>query len=191
LLSILDTEGDQRLTGLNPRKDYQRVFLHWHLSEECRIPGTAIEADLSRQTPATVPVTHYFDVKRVCRNCGRPFIFFAEEQKQWYQELGFPLEADAVRCPPCRKRLQQIARNRERYEQLFHLPARTLHETLEMADCCLTLIEEAVFYKRQMDRVRMLLNSVPEEKRSGQRYSNLVARLHIIETEANDGPSPL
>src|SRR5262249_1916680 len=129
------------------------------------IPGTAIAADLSRQTPATVPVTHYYDIDKVCRDCGRKFIFFAEEQKHWYEELGFPLEAEAIRCPPCRKRLQRIGRIRKRYEQLFPLHLRTLEETLEMADCCLTLVEEGVFHLRQTERVRMLLKRVQEQTR--------------------------
>ena len=82
-----------RVTGLNPDTNYADVFLHWHSGKEYRIPNTAIPADLSRQAKATVPVTHYFDVRRQCRDCGRPFIFFAEEQKYWYEELKFKLDA--------------------------------------------------------------------------------------------------
>ena len=41
-------------------------------------------------------MTHYFDAKRVCRKCERPFLFFAEEQKYWYEDLRFPLEADCL-----------------------------------------------------------------------------------------------
>ena len=48
-----------------------KVFLHWHSGPGVRVPNTAVAADLSRQKPATVPVTHYFDAKRVCRKCGR------------------------------------------------------------------------------------------------------------------------
>jgi hypothetical protein len=92
-----------RITGLNPESDFTtgKPFLHWNATE--RIPNTAVEADLSRQSRATVPVTHYYDVKRTCRDCARPFIFFADEQKHWYEELKLPLEADCVRCVPCRK----------------------------------------------------------------------------------------
>jgi len=97
-------------TGLNPETDFGGdIFLHWHSPRECRIPNTAIASDLSRQTEATIPVTHYYDVKRQCRDCGKPFIFFAQEQKHWYEELKFPLEADCVRCSSCRKREQGIA----------------------------------------------------------------------------------
>ncbi|WP_366929827.1 zinc-ribbon domain containing protein [uncultured Thiodictyon sp.] len=86
-----------RMTGLNPDTNYTDVFLHWHSAKECRIPNTAIRADLSRQTPATVQVTHYFDVRRQCRDCDKPFIFFAEEQKYWYEILGFGLDSGLFR----------------------------------------------------------------------------------------------
>ena len=84
-----------RITGMNPETVYGGdVFIHWHSSKKCRIPNTAILADLSQQTPATVPVTHYYDVKRHCLDCGRSFLFFAEEQKHWYEVLGFGLDSD-------------------------------------------------------------------------------------------------
>ena len=86
-----------RITGLNPETDHAaRVFLHWHSPQWSRIPNTAILADLSRQSTATVPVTHYFEVKRRCRDCGKPLIFFAVEQQYWYEELGFGLDSDCV-----------------------------------------------------------------------------------------------
>jgi hypothetical protein len=144
-------------TGLNPQTDFAgNIQLHWHSPEECRIPNTAIAADLSRQTEATLPVTHYYDVKRQCRDCGKPFIFFALEQKHWYEDLNFPLEVDGVRCICCRKRQQGIARKRERYEELFHVLSRSTDENLEMAECCLSLIEEGIFNRRQTQQARRL-----------------------------------
>lgn len=203
-----------RFTGLDPNPDAPEVHLHWNtgcltqaqlrtmerLLGWCPafpddgtrvVRGTAVAADLSRQTPATVPVTHYYDVDKVCRDCGRRFIFFADEQKHWYEELGFPLEADAVCCTPCRKRLQRVARMRARYEQLVHVPLRTTEETLEMADCCLGLIEEAIFHPRQTQRVRMLLNRIPGDRRSEQRFQELKGRVRAAETmgKVDDPPN--
>jgi Probable zinc-ribbon domain len=175
-----------RITGLNPETDYGGdVFLHWHSPKECRIQNTAIPADLSRQSPATVPVTHYFDVKRQCRDCGRPFIFFAEEQKYWYEDLGFPLESDCVRCVVCRKKQQGIEHKRERYEELFHVVDRTIEQNLELADCCLSLVEAAVFHKRQLQQMRMILKKLPSEltERTGARFNELWSRLLALETE--------
>lgn len=169
------------VTGLNPQSDFTtgKPFLHWNAAE--RIPNTAVEADLSRQPRATVPVTHYYDVKRECRDCGRPFIFFAQEQKHWYEELGLPLEADCVRCVPCRKRQHGIAAKRERYEELFHIVERTADENAEMAECCLSLIEEGVFSTRQAEHVRQLLKQAEAQGGATKACEDLRKRLAVLE----------
>jgi hypothetical protein len=48
-----------------------------------------------------------------------------------------------------------------------------------MADACLSLIESGIFAVRQTERVRMLLNSIPEdaEVRVSVRFTDLVKRL--------------
>lgn len=168
-----------RITGLNPENDLAtgRVFLHWHSPEGVRIPDTAIQADLSRQMPATVPVTHYFDAKRRCVDCGRPFIFFAAEQKYWYEELGFPLESDCVRCVGCRKKEQGLELKRLRYEEFFHEQERTSEQELEMVECALSLAEAGVFGKRQLERVRAILKRIPP----GPKQQDLWERVHALE----------
>ena len=168
-----------RFTGLNPVSDYAtgKVFLHWHSGPDVRIPNTAIAADLSRQKPATVAVTHYFDAKRVCVDCRRPFIFFAEEQKYWYEELGFPLEVDCVRCVPCRKKQQGLDAARQRYEELFHVQQRTPEQDLEMAECSLLLVEAGLFGKRQLERIRGILNKAP----SNNKLQSLRKRLDALD----------
>lgn len=199
-------------TGLNPdpfspdvrlqwhtwsRREFAARFqtpvgdVYWSYRKTKRIPNTAIAADLSRQTPATVSVTHYFDLERICCDCERPFIFFAEEQKHWYEELGFGLDSDCVRCVDCRKRQQGIARKRQRYEDLFHVPNRSDDENLEMADCCLSLIESETFSTRQTQRVRMLLKTVSTGANDAakSRTNELLARVRAIETQ-NDAQPP-
>ena len=154
------------ITGLDPQPDYAtaRIFLHWHSPEGVRIPNTAIAADLSRQQPATIPVTHYFDAKRQCVECRKPFIFFAAEQKHWYEELGFPLESDCVRCILCRKKQQRLVASRQRYEDLFHIQDRTPEQNLEMAECSRSLFEAGVFGERQLERMRGLLKKAPQAR---------------------------
>lgn len=169
-----------RITGLNPENDYTaaKVFLHWHSPPGVRIPNTAIAADPSRQGPATIPVTHYFDARRQCADCRKPFIFFAAEQRYWYEELGFPLESDCVRCAPCRKKQQGVESARQRYEDLFHLQDRTPEQNLEMVECSLKLVEGGLFGRRQLDRVRGILKKVPADP-SVQR---LKERLNALES---------
>jgi hypothetical protein len=203
------------ITGLDPSPMDRDVHLHWNAvaqneivarfksitgkkwpygdlssygSRTKRIADTAIPADLTRQTPATVPVTHYFDLERKCRDCDRPFIFFAAEQKHWYEELGFGLDSDCVRCVECRKRQQGIARQREIYESLFHIPNKTADQLLQMASACLSLIESGVYTARQTERVRMLLNAVPDDAnvREGLEYTDLVVR--VLAAEKRSGP---
>jgi hypothetical protein len=172
-----------RLTGLNPATRYHTkagepiIKLHWHSGPDRRIPNTAIEADISKQIFTTFPVTHYFDSKRTCYDCRRPFIFFAEEQRHWYEELGFSIEADCIRCVPCRKVEQGIAHQRQRYEELFHVAHPTDEELLEMAECCVSLIEAALFSQRQHERVRSLLHRVPDLPRHAKCRQQLLARL--------------
>lgn len=181
---------EPQFTGLNPAEDYDgRVFFHWHSPEKVRIANTAVSADLARQSPATIPVTHYFDVRRQCRDCDRPFIFFAQEQKHWYEELGFPLEADCLRCVPCRKNQQGLALKRERYEELFHVAERSLDQNLEFADCCLSLIEAGQFGTKQLARIRGILKRAEPKltAKSQPAYEDLRVRLAALESK--DGGS--
>ena len=134
-----------------------RVYCHWHSPPGVRVPNTAIAADVSRQGRATLHVTHYFDARRVCRKCERPFLFFAEEQKHWYENLMFPLEADCLECPPCRKDEHRLRAIRRRYDALLQDTARTASDTLELVECGLLLVESAVFSEKLVPRLRGLL----------------------------------
>lgn len=146
----------------------------------CRIPGTAIEADPSRQNEPTVPVTHYYDMERLCLDCQRPFIFFAEEQKHWYEVLRLPLDADCVRCWECRKKQQALERKQRRYEELTHVQKRSWRENLEMAECALSLVEKGVFHPRQTEHLAALLKTIPESDRGTQNYRDARARLQAL-----------
>lgn len=206
-----------RLTGLNPDPLDDEVVLHWNATtheevvarfeaatgkewpycdfgesreEIRRIPETAIPADPSRQALPTVPVTHYFDLERRCRDCKRQFIFFAEEQQYWYEQLGFGLESDCVRCTDCRRQHQAIQRQRKTYESLVHVEDRDEQQILTMAEACLALIEEQVFTDRQKERVRMLLNRIPEDSaiRLRPQYSEMERRLKEHDRRRADSP---
>lgn len=147
-----------RITGSNPEATPDaRVYLHWHSPADQRVPGTAVSADLSRQSPATLAVTHYFDVVRQCRSCGRKFLFFAEEQKHWYEELKFPLEADCLRCPACRRAEHQLRATRDRYVHLLQAANRSPELDLEFAECGAALIEAGVFTPKLLPKLRSAL----------------------------------
>jgi hypothetical protein len=49
------------------------------------------------------------------------------------------------------------------YEELFHVPDRTVEQNLEMAEYALSLIEAGVFAKRQLERVRAIPKKAPSD----------------------------
>ena len=127
------------------------MFIHWLRP---RIPKTAIPA---RAFNYMIGLTHYYDVERKCRDCHRMFIFFAAEQKYWYETLLFPIETDCVRCYPCRKEHQRLARAKKKYDELYHEAERTMAQSLTMIECCLDLIESNQFSTKKFTWVRMML----------------------------------
>src|SRR5215467_13122347 len=82
----------------------------WRYSRETIFPETAIPADLRKQNYSMSACKWYVDVLKTCRDCNRPFIFYAVEQRHWYEVLGFKLDANCVRCPECRKTDQTLRR---------------------------------------------------------------------------------
>jgi hypothetical protein len=202
------------ITGLNPNPNDPGVFLHWnavtpeeftalfqsvpgrlwpygdfraYYNRTKRIPNTAIAANLGRQSQVTFPVTHYFDLERKCRNCNRPFIFFADEQLYWYDHLGFVLQSDCIHCLECRS---GIAHQREIYGSLFLVSEKTDQEALGFADSCLSLIEHDVFARRDksIEQFRLLLALIPDDavRRNPTWYLELVRRGLAV-----DGVAPL
>jgi len=192
-----------RVTGNSPTEDSGAVHLHWHngpfygddsVPRQWRdfprdfwddgtrtVPDTAIAADLDAQAPATGGVTHYFDLDKVCRDCRRRFLFFAEEQKHWYEEIRLPLEADAVRCCACRRAVREAKEMHRTYEELVAISERSAEQSLQAAELYLELAEAAVFGRGRLDRVRRLLNEARGELGATDRFGSVEERLRQIE----------
>lgn len=171
-----------RITGLNPASEPfdATIFLHWHSPAGVRIPNTAIPADTQRQLPATIPVTHYFDAKRVCRNCGTYFIFFAEEQKYWYEELKFPLEANMVDCIDCRKQEQRLQQARSSYEALLSKEHRSEAEIAQLVECGLQLVEAGIYSTKTLSKLRSFVKAL-----DGPQATSFRQRIVSAEARAN------
>lgn len=174
-----------RFTGLNPIEDLTRgIYFGWHSRPGERISETAIAANTDRQPGATVPFTHYFDLKRKCRDCGRNFIFFADEQRHWYETLHFYLGADCVRCIDCRVIERDTKRLRERYEMILSQTERSDRDGFELAKTAMILIDRGVFGHRCNERVRSLLNAIPTDSKTRRHAAfrdidaRSVARVH-------------
>lgn len=129
---------------------------------------------------------YYFDIDRRCEVCDRPFLFFAEEQKHWYETLGFNLSAMCLRCVECRKEQQGLERSRRRFEELVHRE-RTGPEDLEMASCILDLVEAEVFHPRQKQRVRATIRSLERDCAAApETLQGLRSRVLAIESGSQD-----
>ena len=121
-------------TGLNPDgKTGSGAFMHWHSPKECRIPNTAFAANGSQQNAGMGYVTHYFDVTKKCVDCNRMFLFFAKEQRFWYEILKFNLSANCIRCVECRKPVRGSESLRKRYDQLANTADISESDSLELA----------------------------------------------------------
>ncbi|MDA0832710.1 MAG: zinc-ribbon domain containing protein [Planctomycetota bacterium] len=103
---------------------------------------TAIPADVTRQKPSVFQRVVYFDVLKICRTCGRDFIFYAEEQRFWYEELMFYLWSSAVDCCECRQDAQQLRKRNERFTQFSNAMASELLDD----DSLVQFVEDAIFF---------------------------------------------
>jgi len=179
-----------RYTGLNPSTKAP-FAAHWHSSRHVRIPDTAIKANGSKQNWVAgaasyafgLSVRYYFDVRRVCRGCKRPFLFFAEEQKHWYEKLGLPLEIDCVRCCECRRKYRGANRARKRYNELLAVSKPTAVELVELVTISLDMIAAGEFstHQRMFDQIRKWLKQLPMVSLNVKTRPELLARLKEIE----------
>ena len=168
-----------RLTGLDPTEDLEagRNF-GWLSTADERIPGTAIEADLSRQSPATVAVTHYFDRRRRCIDCKKHFIFYAAEQKYWYETLQFYIGADCIRCVSCRAATRLKDNTKLRYERLLQQQVKSPEDYLLLAKLGMDLFDLGLFGQRSVQKIQWYLNRICEQStiRAGEEFADVNRR---------------
>ena len=103
--------------SFNPRHRHYRGGRDsdWRVVSE-PLPKGFLRGDPSKQRYGLGgPETVYGPLDRVCRDCKKPFLFTAAEQKYWYETLRFPLDSIAVRCAECRKILRRREKAREDY----------------------------------------------------------------------------
>lgn len=146
---------DEQARGSNPPPPCSRWWSQ-------RIRWTAIEADLNLQWSKTdvvhVYLSHYFDELYQCSDCGRPFLFFAEEQRFMYEELRIPVDVVFYSCTDCRHHHNRIKGAEKRYQELTALADPTLEQLVETADLVCLLVEFETFTGKSLEVASRALN---------------------------------
>lgn len=133
--------GDRPILSGTQYSSEEVLHAHWQYKIESCFPETAIKADTSKQNYATYPIKLYVDIEKKCIQCDRWFIFFAQEQKYWFETLKFYVDADCVKCIDCRKKEQSIKRLMLDYETLVKNKNRTAKETSNLKNIALELFQ--------------------------------------------------
>ena len=113
----------------------------WRLTRDKIFPESVLLADPEKQNYAIYPRRYYVDVQRICRTCHRPFIFFAREQRYWFETLRFFVDADCVLCPDCRRESRSVQRRLRRYSDLHAKSAPSRKELMFLVDDAAYLLE--------------------------------------------------
>jgi hypothetical protein len=79
--------------------------------------ASAVHADISRQNFSVCPRHWYIDATFHCPRCGNNFRFTADEQRVWYEELGFFVDSRAKHCVDCRRELRNLNSLRQEYDR--------------------------------------------------------------------------
>ncbi|MBC7819129.1 MAG: zinc-ribbon domain containing protein [Planctomycetaceae bacterium] len=90
--------------------------------------NSAVKADISRQNFSVCPRYWYIDATFRCPRCSSNFCFSAEEQRRWYEELGFYVDSQAKHCDACRRDLRKLKERRQEYD-------RHIATALQSDDC--------------------------------------------------------
>ena len=78
---------------------------------------SAEKADVSKQNYTTCPRYWYVDATFICPRCNSEFCFSADEQRHWFEELGFYVDSLAKHCINCRKALRAMKQCRKEYDR--------------------------------------------------------------------------
>jgi len=127
---------------------------YWAYKAHNIFAESAIRADEKKQNYAIFPRAYYVDQEKKCIACDRWFLFFAEEQKYWFEELKFYIDADCVKCVECRKSDQVIKQKALRYQELLSKSDRTQQETNRLKELAQELME--LGYMKNDHKVRQI-----------------------------------
>ena len=80
--------------------------------------ASAVRADPDRQNYGVCPRYWYVDAVFRCARCGEEFTFTVAEQRAWFEEYGFWVDAFPKHCRSCRQELRELKVVRQRYDAM-------------------------------------------------------------------------
>lgn len=114
------------------REKHIRFHTFLWACKPCLKAGAAIQGDLKKQSYGMGgPLLAYVSLTEVCDSCGTDFPFSAEEQKYWYETLGFHIDSYPKNCPTCRKVHREKIVAEERLGELLNQEGKLSLEQLK------------------------------------------------------------
>lgn len=146
--------GEQPIVSGYHYSDEEILRAHWRYASLKYLAETAIPANISRQNCAIYPRKLYIDLVIQCEVCRRQFIFFAKEQRYWYEELGFWVDAHCTRCFECRQQQQQIKHWQCQYQRYVMQPPKSVAQQREFKHIALELYQRG--YLRDVAKINAI-----------------------------------
>ena len=79
--------------------------------------ATAVRADIAQQDFTVCPRHWYVDATLRCARCSQSFVFSADQQRFWYEQLRFWVDSRAKHCTSCRQELRRLKALRHEYDR--------------------------------------------------------------------------
>ena len=160
--SVIDIFGDS-----DPRKMPRQLFGNSrHLDY-----ATAVRANISQQNFSVCPRHWYVDAELRCSRCDQSFVFSADEQKFWYEDLKFWIDSRPRECVKCRKDLRELKALQQEYDHgiASAMSKGTSVEQKERLVVVINAIEAggATLTEKVRDNQRILLSQIDKVRRSG------------------------
>jgi Probable zinc-ribbon domain len=116
--------------------------------DERFFPATALQATASGGYWRTHG--YYVDVLKTCETCHRHFVFFAREQRFWYETLRAHRHAEPRGCVPCRGAARARQARLLRWERASHASRLSVREMLALVDDAAALCEDGVLRRPEV-----------------------------------------
>jgi hypothetical protein len=122
-------------------------YLDLKFGKDNYFSNTAILANVSKQNFGFYGLELYVDTKVRCRDCERPFIFFALQQQYWFETLKFWIDSRCVRCYECYQNRKEIIAWQKTYQILSLKEDKTNDELKKLKQVALELYQIGVIKK--------------------------------------------